>query len=647
MALQLSRSFTTTRYVDLDNGSDAANGQTNSTPWRTLGKVVSSLFPGSSASGDPISVLVILAGTSGGSNGTSTGIDQFTYDASARTGVTEIGIRMWTAADGARPSSGTIGRPMLRADNPLTLSGAAGWTLVSGTLYKTNSAVAGAPASISGILYKAANLTQLDADGAWKCHLRHTNGTGGDAGATTNAGTAWSSYYDTNTKILYVNNGTGSPTTTDYSWCLSQTVENFSKIRPIGFTYVGALSVDTLFGERGIVSFDSGKPCITEIVDCRAYEPGVHGIMCSYSSSGLQNLRFENCEVHGLGKSSTGDTMFSMTGQSGNYDSYNCKIINCKARRYMLQNPAGALYQTAQYKITPIGVGTGPSTGYGKVTDALISGCIIEDVSSAKTMTTRAEPISAYRCSVPIDRTAHNSYPVRVENCYINTLGTWLTYQESNYGDYAVSFKNCRIYASGVDATLFSWSVRTGWVFYTPATAGTTQYIGMFDNEYVVDIGLGNSTNTFAGIGPNNNSGAGAGLRHYFTARNSSLHIVTKAQGSSPLFEQNSTNDAANKVLFLDIQNCKVGCVTPLGSPITNCALVQRDLPAAGNTSRIFLNNDYFNIRQDAWSTANATYANFVTNVDPYATLQREGEYVTPNFAPAPIPMKTRQIIES
>jgi len=659
MANQLSRSFDTTRYVDLDAGNDANDGTTAAQAWRTLGKVVTALFPGSgpTPSGDRISVLVILAGTSGATNATSTGLDQFTYDASARTGVTELGIRMWTAADGNRPSSGTIGRPLLRADNPFTSLTQIGAT----TVYKSNNITPGGTVVIGQVLFKPGQLSQLDADGAWKSHITYTTSTEAvDATVATAvlaAGTNQGIVRTTGgqTQIFVDTAGlTGGTTAANWSWCADQTVANFSKIRPIGFDYVGVLDVDTLYGERGIVVFDSGKPCIAEIVGCRAYEHGVHGIMCSYSSSPLSNLTFDSCEVNGLGSSSIGNTMLAATGQSGNFDSSNVRIINCKLRRYMLQNPSGQVYlwsnakntqALAQYPIIPIGVGTSAAVTSGKVKDAVISGCVIEDVSATKTMSTRGEPISAYRCEVPADRTAHNSYPVRVENCYISTRGTWLTYQDTNYGDYAVSYKNCRILAESVDATLFSWSVRTGWVFFTPATAGTTQYVGLFGTDYRVDIGLGNSTNTFAGIGPNNNSGAGAGLRHYFTARDSTMSIVTKAQGSSPLFEQNSANDAANKVLFIDVQNCRVGCVTPLGSPITNCALVQRDLPAAGNTSRIFLNNQYFNIRQDAWSTANATYAGFVTNVDPSAYLAKEAQFVQPNFAPAAPYLRRRPVI--
>lgn len=646
--MALSRKFDTVRYVDLDNGNDANNGTTNALAWRTLGKVVTALFPGGSGTGTRISVEVILAGTSGATNATSTGLDQFTYDASSRTGVTEVGIRMWTAADGARPSSGVIGRPLLRADNPFTSLTQIGATAV----YKSNNITPGGTVIIGQVLFKPGQLSQLDADGAWKCHIDFTTSTEAvDATVATavlaaGANTGIIRTTGGQTQIFVNTTGlTGGTTASNWGWCADQVVANFSKIRPIGFDYVGVQDVDTLYGERGIVVFDSGKPCIAEIRGCRAYEHGVHGILCSYSSSGLQNITFDGCEVYGLGSSSTGNTMLAATGQSGNFDSYGVRITNCKTRRYMLQNPSGAKYKTAQYPIIPIGVGTSAAVTSGKVTDALISGCIIEDVTTAKTMTTRGEPMSAYRCAVPVDRTAHNSYPVRFENCYISTLGTWLTYQDTNYGDLAVSFKNCRILLASPDATLFSWSVRTGWVFFTPATAGTTQYIGMFNNDFRVDIGLGDSTNTFAGIGPNNNSGAGAGLRHYFTARDSTLQIVTKANGSSPLFEQNSTNDAANKVLFLDVQNCDVGCVTPLGSPITNCSLVQRDLPASGNTSRIFLNNDYFNIRQDAWSTANATYAGFVTNVDPYAYLDNSASYVTPNFAPAAPSVRRRPII--
>jgi len=656
--MPLSRSFTDTRYVDLDAGSDAANGLTNSTPWRTLAKVTSAMFTGV-ATGTPISVLVVLSGTSGATNATSTGLDQFTFDAASAgrnntTDVTEIGFRMWTEADGARPSSGKIARPLLRADVPFTSFTQIGAT----TVYKSNNITPGGTVIIGQVLFKPGQLSQLDADGAWKSHITFTTSTEAvDATVATAvlaAGTNQAIVRTTGgqTQIFIDTTGlTGGTTAANWSWCADQVTANFSKIKPIGFTYVGVDSVDTLYGERGIAVFDSN---ICEIRNCRAYEHGVHGIICSYTNFALKNITFDNCEVHGLGNSATGNTMLSAAGSSGNFDSTGVRITNCKIRRYMLQNPSGQVYlwsnakntqALAQYFISPIGLGTSAALTSGKVTDATVTGCMIEDVSATKTMTTRGDPVSLIRCSVPVDRTASNSYPVRFENCYINTMGTWLMYQGSNCGDFSVAFNNCRIYLASVDGTIFTHGVRTGWVFYTPATAGTTQYVGVFNSELSINIGTGNSTNTFTGIGPNDQGGAGGGLRHYFTARNSNISIITSAQGASPIFEQNSTNDAANKILFYDVQNCELGAVLTAGSPVTNAVLVQRDLPAAGNTSRIFLNNDYYGFNQAAFSTANATYAGFVTNVDPYASIASEADYVKPNFAPAAPYLRRRPVI--
>lgn len=642
------RPMDTVRYVDLDGGSDAADGQSSSTPWRTLDKVRSALFPGSSTSSESIRVLVILAGTSGGSNATSTGTDQFTYDASARTayvpatqtwsGVeTAIAFRSWTEADGARPSSGKIARPLLRADTPC----AAGMTqLGTSVAYKINTALTGSPALLGSVMFKPGQLGTLDADGASKVHMRLIGqGTSSEATIETDlvAAGAGTAYYRTTNSCIYVNTSglTGGTTGTNYAWTLDQVTANFAKIRPIGFTYVGVENVDTAWGERGLVVFDS---LAAEIYGCRAYEHGVHGIHFSYTNYPLRNITVDGCEVYGLGNSATGFSMLAATGESGNLDASGIRFTNNRVRRYMLQNPSGSRYTSAQYPIVPIDIGTANATNRGKVLDALVKGCTIEDVSAAKSMTTRGEPIMVTRCAVPGDRTLHDTYPVRIENCDIRTLGTWLIYQGTNYGDYAVSYKNCRVSASAPDATLYSWGVRGQIIFYTPATSGTTQYVGIFGGtQWRMDVGAGDAANTFPGFTPNNNSGAGAGLRHYLTARDSDISIVSVAQGTAPVFEQNSTSDAANKVLFLDVQRCRVGNVTPLGMALTKTQLVGRDLPASGNTSRVFLGNTYFNIQQTDFSGANATYANFVTNVDTLATLDLVNSEPRPDLAPTSI----------
>lgn len=647
MATKLKHTFTTIRNVDLDNGNDSNNGTTAALAWRTLGKVVTSLFPGASGSSDPISVLVIVAGTSGGSNATSTGSDQFTYDniASGRTGATEIGIRNWTPADGARPTGAAITRPLLRADNALAITGAAAWVNVTGTLYKSGGTVVTTPTAMSCVLYKPGVLGQLDADGCWKCHLSLTTGTGGDAAATAACTTAWTAYYDTSTKILYINNGTGSPTTADYGWCASQSVENFAKIKPIGFTYVGVEGIDTLYGERGLPNFDSN---VFECYDCRFTEHKVHGLICSYSVLPLRNINVENCEVHGLGFSATGSSMLAASGQSGNFDMSGVVFKNCKVRRYMLQNPAGARYTAAQYSIRMIGAGTSAAGTSGFVRDCLFQGCTLEDISSAKTSTVRGEPWELTRCALPADPTSFSAYPVRLDRCVINTFGTWLYQSETaNQGSQAVALNNCDVLCQSPDTTLYTYGVRTAMVFGEPIDAApVTSIMGVFGStQFVWDIGLGDSANVFTVFGPKNLGSANLGLRSGFYARNSSVSMVFKASGGNApvMFEQNNDTDAADKDLLIDVRYSKLSAIFPAGQ--TQFAkLCGRDTPASGNTSRVFLNNEYIGFNQAAFTTANATYANFVTNVDPAANLSPTDPYIKPNYAP-PSPTGKRQVI--
>lgn len=650
MAATLSRSFTSTRYVDLDAGSDAANGLTNSTPWRTLAKVTSAMFTGV-PTGTPISVLVILAGTSGGTNGTSTGTDQFTFDALAAgrnntTDVTEIGFRAWKTSDGARPASGVIARPALRADTPVTSLTQVGVT----TVYKSQVLPVGT-LLLGQVLFKPGFVGQLDADGAWKCHILITGQAAGVADATIAADLviagANTAYYKTDTRELFVNTSGLTTTAAHWSWCLDQSVANFSKIKPIGFTYVGVDSVDTAFGERGIAVFDSN---VAEILNVRSYEHGVHGIICSYTNFQLKNILIDGCEVYGLGNSSTGNTMISAAGGSGNYDLNGVIIRNCKIRRYMLQNPSGARYTAAQYAIYFLGIATANGASYGFVKDALVSGCMLEDVSASKTSTVDASLCSFSRCSAPTDRTAFNSYPVRYENCYINTRGTWNDRSTiANQGSIAYAFSNCKVLCESPDTSLYTWGVRTCVIFTEPTDAAASNYVGVFGStEWTLDIGLGDASNVLTGFGPKLSGTANQGIRTYFTARNAALTMVSKSASGqdTPLFEQNNDTDVADKDLLIDVQNGTCTYIyTPVVAGFIRGVLVIRDLPAAGNTSRVFLNNTYTGYRQDNFSAANATYAGFVTNVDPSAKLGTNYPYVTPNLAPSAPYIRRRPII--
>ena len=590
------KSYTTTVFVDFDGGNDSTGTGAVGAPYRSLQKVVNTLFT-PVAVGTAISVEIVVAGTSGGTNTGSRGWDQFTFDATspARSAQTDVGMRDWTAADGARPSSAAIARPTLRADNPFTTLTQVGATVVrkSNVLSGFSTSGTNAVTGVSQVLYKPGVTTQLDSEGAWKCHIRIIgSGTTADATVATNliAAGAYTAYYKTDTKELFVNLDSNadtvadlSTTAGDWSWCASQTVENFSKFRPIGFTDVRVENCDFLWGERGPVVFDASEAARFKGV--RAYEMQVHGIMCSYSNVALQNIVFDGCEVHGGGKSSTGATMFVAAGQSANANVSNVRYINCYGRRYMLQNPGGAINATAQYPLSFIGAGTSAASSSGLVLPGgvVIEGCTFEDVSTAKTMTTRADLVESVRHTPPADRTNFLNYPVQFVRCNIRTLGTWLTSSQlSNQANTAVAFNNCKILCKSPDASLYSWSVRTAVVFSPPVDASAANYMGVFGGtEWTVDIGNADPSNLFCGFGPSVNGTANTGLRSYFTARDSVISLVSKSPQQTPIFEQNSDTDAADKHFFIDVQRCTLSYVSPPGMSLTGGQLCYRDLPAS------------------------------------------------------------------
>lgn len=655
------KSYTTTVFVDFDGGNDSTGSGTRAAPYRSLQKVVDTLFTGV-ATDTPISVEIVVAGTSGGTNTGSRGWDQFTFDTTGRTARTEVGQRDWTAADGARPSSAAIARPVLRADNPFT-----SLTAVSGSVVYKSNALSGfstsgtnAVTGVSQVLYKPGVTTQLDSEGAWKCHIKIV-GSNTDSDTTIRdaliAAGPYTAWYKTSTKEIFVNLDSNadadivdatdlSATASNWSWCASQTVENFSKFRPIGFTDVRVENCDFVWGERGPVVFDASEAA--RIKGVRAYEMQVHGIMASYSNTALQNIVFENCEVHGGGQSATGTTMMAAAGQSNNANMSDVRFVNCKLRRYMLQNPGGINYNRTlsgtwdnrQYPLYFVGIGTSAASSSGLVLPggAVVEGCTFEDVSSAKTMTTRAGLGDYTRHTAPANTADFLSYPVQYVRCNIRTFGTWLTSSEtSNQGNTAVAFNNCKILCKSPDATLYTWGVRTAVVFSPPVDAAAKNYVGVFGGtEWVVDIGTADPSNLFCGFGPSVNGTANTGLRSYFTARDSTISLVSKSPQQTPIFEQNSDTDVADKHFFIDVQRSTLSYVTPPGMSLTGGQLSYRDLPASGNTSRIFLWNKYVGFNQTNISQANTTWTNFVANIDPYAVLNPVQQYVGPNNAPTP-----------
>lgn len=666
--MPFNKTFAVERWVDLDGGNDASAG-TRAAPWRTLKKVADTDFVPIGTS-TPISVLVHVAGTSGGTNATSTGYDQFTFDAAtpSRTAPTEIAFTPWTEADGARPSGAAIARPVLRADVPfsaLTQVGASGG--YTGTVIYKSNVLSGFPTSgtgnitgVSQVLYRAGVPATLDVDGAWRCHFKiiganaDAEGTIAQALVTAGAYTAW---YKTDTRVIYVNLDSDanaaadlSTNASDWSWCPQQTGENFSKIRPIGFTYVGVEGMDFLWGERGPAIFDANT---ARIQGCRAYEMQVHGIICSYTNFALQDIRITDCEAHGLGQSSVGVTYIGVAGSAGNFDQTNCKIINCKVRRYMLQNPAGITYNRTflgtwanrEYATYPLGIGTADSAAAGFTRDVELVGCTFEDVSPTKTSTIDAGLCVGARHAIPANRDQLGAYPVRFKNCDIRTFGTWFDRSlGTNEGTHAFGFSNCRIrIARPADASSgFPWGFRTAFLTAAPTLAGAGIYYGFFDGtQLTIDVGNGDPSNQYAGIGVNDVSSTTAGLRVFTTFRNSTYTLVTKSPQTTPLFEMNPVSNAAHKILVIDAQNSPMASVGPVGLSLNNGILVARDLPAAGNTARVFLNGTYIGFNQANFTAANTSWTNFLTNVDPQGVQAATVPYIAPDLAPVPQTVST------
>lgn len=652
--------FDITRYVDFDYGNDTTgDGLTLATAWKTLAKFKASVYTGV-AIGTTVSALCVVAGVSGGTYGASSsnGYDQLYIDAftdgrvagiSGGNGYTHIGVRAAIyEIDGPRASSNTYVRPQLRCH---TVFGSLTQYAATSTYYVDLSAIMPANTYVGGVFFKAAQAggyyntvtnSVFDGDGCAKIHLLLQYGTDTEANINTaiSAGVC-RAYYQTTTKKLYVNTTNLNTTAADFSWAPStglasmsptKGIEAWSKIVLIGCDTAAVEGVDTMWGERGVVIFDARRAYVKDV---HSFEPYVHGVIFSYSNWALQNIVCEDCKVFGLGKSSTGDTMFAATGQSGNFDSSGVVFRRCESVRYMLQNPAGARYTAADYRIISFAAGTAASAGCGYLlpSGAVFEDCVHRDLSATKTYDTRAEFWAIARGTIPTDRSNPNTYPMifRRLTAYIHG-GMYTVSSSADQLGNCVAFDDCNIYqvANGYRMAV-DRSKRTANVYHTPN--GTYWYHGLFGTEWIVVVtaisnsgtGASEAGQTYCGFGWYTDGGT-TGNTIKWTAVDSTVLVVPTSNNNHYVYDQNSDNDVADKVFDILSRRGTVGIARLRGYPnndgVLNYGVVFQDLPAASNTARVFSGTTLVGVNTP--SSANTTHANWVTNVDPYAKVGTE-----------------------
>lgn len=657
--------FDITRYVDFDYGNDTTgDGLTLATAWKTLAKFKASVYTGV-AIGTTVSALCVVAGVSGGTYGASSsnGYDQLYIDAftdgrvagiSGGNGYTHIGVRAAIyEIDGPRASSNTYVRPQLRCH---TVFGSLTQYAATSTYYVDLSAIMPANTYVGGVFFKAAQAggyyntvtnSVFDGDGCAKIHLLLQYGTDTEANINTaiSAGVC-RAYYQTTTKKLYVNTTNLNTTAADFSWAPStglasmsptKGVEAWSKIVLIGCDTAAVEGVDTYWGERGVVIFDARRAYVKDV---RCFEPYVHGIIFSYSNWALQNIVCEDCAVYGLGYSAgTGDTMFAATGHSGNFDSSGVVFRRCTAVRYMLQSPAGTRYTASNlatypndYRIVSYAFGTADSSGRGYLLPggALMEDCVHLDLASTKTYDTRAEIIHVVRGTIPSDRENLNTYPLIVRRLTAYILGGMYKVSTNAHqlGE-CIAFDNCKItqiangYRMAVDR-----GRRTANIYHTPN--GTYWYYGLFNGtEWIITItaisnsgtGASEAGQTYCGWGWVTDGGT-TGNTIKWTAIDSTTLVTPTSNNNHYVYDQNSDNDASDKVFDILTRRGTTGIARLRGYPNNNGGVVFQDLPAASNTARVFSGTTLVGVNTP--SSANTTHANWVANVDPYAKVGTE-----------------------
>lgn len=629
--IMMTESFATTRYIDFDGGSDSNSGLTPAQAWKTFAKAIAVEWTPILNSATLFDQLWVIAGT-------SRGLDQADMDCFAQripAGATSrLGIRGWRASDGTRPGSAALKRPLLRADVAFTTL-----TQVNGTtVYKSNIVSATNGTNISQVLYKAGNNSQKDIDGAFMSHMLITGqGTTADNTIASNlvAAGANTAFYKTDTREVFVNTaGSLSLTASDWSYCGSQTVENNSKIRLQGFDLAVVEGVDTAWGERGIVIFDARK---TRIYNNRALEHKVHGIICSFSNWGLQDIIIKGNEVRGAGSSTTGNTMIGVSGGSGNFDMTNVLLENNYLVRYMLQNPSGTKYTAADYPIRFYGLGTFTSST-GKLLQCLVKNSTHIDVTAAKSSTSNSWIHSLFRCEVVADANNVSTYPLIYRDCVFNLIGCALE-SEAGADNYNYAFDACTIYQRGdVSVAASTWGYRTVMLFDVPVSPATFQ-VGLFNSEWRVDIGVGVAGQACFGWGIKSDGAIGTPV--HLNVRRSKIFVISAHSNIAALFDfSNQTTAAgANEGLAVNIADSVVGIINvPAGDPGANMVCFQDD-PATGNLARVFNNNLYFGISPTAFSTSNGTLANWIANVDPLTQIDLGTENYNISYDPIDNPI--------
>jgi len=659
-ASKIPFAYTNTYYIDPQGGSDANSGLTMALAKQTWAGIKAAAYTPNVAA-QRISFLVVVCGSSDNSDFFTGSTDQFLIDCfgDSRTGDFSVGVPFEThigiraaiyEVDGARISSRAYGRPLLRGDTVVSITSGSAWSAVSGTIYKSGNTLVGTPTDMGQLLYKPGTVTQYDTDGAAKSHLYLKTGTGGDAAAIAHCTTAWTAYYDTSSNRLYINDGTAvAPTNANYYWTKSSgdASQNWSKISLSGCTTVAIEGIDTAWTERGIVIFDARQVYIN---DCRAFEHKVHGILCSYTNWKLQNITIENCTVYGLGTNNSGgtgvgNTMFSATGASGNFDAEGIRFNNCTAIPYMLQNPAGAKYDKATlgYKIYPFGLGTAVSGTAGLLLPggAILTDCVISHVTSAKSYQPDGWFVAGAHHTVPSDPTNINTYPIIFRRLTARILAGVADQSGSgsaNEYSHAVALDDCDIYqladvsgSTGVAAVTGSWNAP---IWFGQPAGGHHAYWGWFNGtRWIADPGTSQSTNTWYGMAMATDSTIG-NVCHFTKINSDFLLMANNSSNTIFVYDQADDADDTNKGLTLYCVGGKSGVIYPHGQRGNLTMIAHHD--ASATTSRVFRGETLIGVNgSSSVSTSNATIALWNANVDTTAKYGTETPPGVAKMSPA------------
>lgn len=628
-------------YIDGINGSNANDGLSSTTAWKTLSQWKTAILDNVgllSRSGDE----VVISGDVYEPAGVL--ISFSSYSAPNRGGVT---FRQWIPSDGY-PSGGTalnpgISRAVVWGAQPLTAIVSGGWSTAGAAGRRQITLTAST--DIASLCWRYGQ--NKDIFGRYYGHLYKCSADGSGANAdgvydsAANASGKRDGFYITGTTLTIDSTFIGTPTTADFIACYNLTNTLFAfqfanQCRVQGLEF--RLAIERTVGAYAI-SWQGCNDCFA--YDCVAYDSGHHSFGLSNGSDPGSNCGFIRCVAmgqfgtNGGSPNSPGCFAVSSGTVAGRQDGV--LFQDCEGHSYSPLSPqinasTGSAYPTfrssADYSGTPTRT-TGmvfPSMKYSATSSVYGDACsnvifrrcffriywdtIIAGTGNAVVAGTANGHIAPGQPNNP------ESYPVRFYDCTFVEAPRMLTSAMRN-----MAFVRCRFVMNRV---AYCGQATGGAILigaYGAGTDPTQNWDVLFDTcDLVADL-----HNASAATYMIFHNAGGAAQAYFYRLRfqNSRLLGVLQRDGSGAHNESliYPGPNGGRAQCYLEFKGCILGFDTPAPTNVTSRLTISDGASSYSNNDLVFAGNVYRNISTGAWSqqasfTTAATWLDRSTGVD-------------------------------